>query len=616
MKFQRKIEVITIGSLLIMGVAVAIVCIKEFTSTLRKENHQTVSRQIQLASEIFEIDLLSLEIAAAGIAENLALAQAVVNGNTPDVQRLAKHALDVYKIDVVTLVNADGKVIGRGHSDRFGDIHTTESSINALVGKKSRGIEQSGILAYSLRAGAPIMLNGRIVGCVNTGNNKVWDHSLVEKMKEISGAECTIFQDNTRISTTLLNANGERAIGTTLDDQKIIQTVLKEGKTFTGRAKVLGNEFDVSYQPLRSPSGDIGGMVFIGNNTKRINQTISKQIIITIVTIAIIVVLISLFLPRIVHGIVKPIEDISGLIKGVAKGNLTIKSNIASNDEIGEMAIALDMMIDALRDLIRGVSHSTDGVASGSTQLSASSEEMSATTEQIAKSADMQRSGAERMAAAMAELSASIDKVSQGSQNSLSQLDSAILATQEGNAAGEATKEAMDDITQTTGRIAQAIGVIQEIANQTNLLSLNAAIEAAKAGEQGKGFAVVAEEVRKLAERSASSAKEIAQHNIEARNSVQRGGEMVATTVELLHKIKTSLDRFAIQTRESVSATSEQSRAGTEVAKQVENSVHESTSVASATSEMSATTSEVARTATELAQLATSLQSQVKMFTI
>ncbi|MCL1893756.1 MAG: methyl-accepting chemotaxis protein [Holophagaceae bacterium] len=359
----------------------------------------------------------------------------------------------------------------------------------------------------------------------------------------------------------------------------------------------------------------VGALESVANDIVSANKvTVRKSTTAMIITVVLAGVLSFVIGTLISSKLVGEINDIGKVISRISNHDLTVASKAKYKDELGQMTDSIGHMVAELRVLVTGIHQSADGVASGSTELSASAEQISATTDEIANSTNNQRSGAERIATAMTELSSSIDEVSLGAKASLTQLEAAIEATRKGNEAGETTKVAMQDITQTTGKIAQAISVIQEIANQTNLLSLNAAIEAAKAGEQGKGFAVVAEEVRKLAERSGSSAKEIAQHNIEARTSVEKGVGMVATTVDLLHEIRASLDKFAVQTRESVASSTEQAAAGADVARQIEHSAVESASVASATNQMAATTTEISRTANDLARYANELQNQVQKF--
>jgi methyl-accepting chemotaxis protein len=310
---------------------------------------------------------------------------------------------------------------------------------------------------------------------------------------------------------------------------------------------------------------------------------------------------------------------VSAYTKNMARGDLSrpfSQTFQARRDEFGAFARDYKTMVDNLRRLITELGEGVRKVASSATELSAAAEEMAATTASLAQTSASQREGAEAIAATIEELAASIQAVSHNAQDAMAVMEEALAATREGYAAGAATQTAMDGVIHSAERISSATRVIGELASQTNLLSLNAAIEAAKAGEKGRGFAVVAEEVRKLAERSAVSAREIDTLIQSAHKATEEGGGTVAATVQLLSRIQESLARFADRSQQISTATTEQSQASQEVARRVEHTVKGTAANAAATSQMAATTGEIARTAADLAKVAEHLRVQAEAFTL
>jgi methyl-accepting chemotaxis protein len=318
-------------------------------------------------------------------------------------------------------------------------------------------------------------------------------------------------------------------------------------------------------------------------------------------------------------------------LQAVAKGDLTAPPlNITSNDELGRMAQATDGVARSLRELIGQVAGSTREVAAAATEIAAASEQMSS-------SLRTQESQTTQVSSAVEEMAASVTEVARKSADAArAALDSGKDA-QSGGAVVEGTVQEMraiseqvssssrsvNDLGKKSEQIGQIIGVINDIADQTNLLALNAAIEAARAGEHGRGFAVVADEVRKLAERTtqatgevARSIREIQGQTAEAVQQIDSGTRRVAKGVELaqnageaLGRILTGSQNVERMVQSIAAAAEEQAAASAEISRSV-------STIAASVKEAAEGSTQATQAATMLSRQAESLQAQIQRFRV
>jgi len=318
----------------------------------------------------------------------------------------------------------------------------------------------------------------------------------------------------------------------------------------------------------------------------------------------------------ITRSITVPVKGFMGILGTVATGDLRVRAQVASRDEIGQLGVSLNQALQRIQETIREVSQASLAVASGATQLSASAAQMSATTQELARNGELLHAATGTVGAATTQFLASVEQVAGNVKLSVAQTGLAVDASDAGHRGNQDAAERMDRIHAATGKISNAVTVIQEIAQQTNLLSLNAAIEAAKAGDKGKGFSVVAEEVRKLAERSRSATVEIKSLIQDTHSAVDGGVGAVRTTSELMTRIHESIGQVSDLVRQIGTATTEQFSAAGAIARHLEESSQGVSQNATATQELSATVAEISRTAAELALVSETMAGAVAVFQV
>lgn len=466
-------------------------------------------------------------------------------------------------------------------------IHQVESSL--------RGTASATLAAYEQNSGFyTVAENGDIW---KGGYNISRSEKLLDTIREKSGMEVTFFYGTKRIMTSIVDAAGNRIIGSPAG-AKIEEEVLKKGQDyFSERVSIDGELYYGYYVPViqNGDNTEIIGMVFAGINKRQTINQVFSSVFYMVIVVVLIAFISMLSAGLAANSISKALDVEIGCVEEVATGNLNVQLNqkhMQRKDEVGDLTRAINKLQSDLRGIIGGISDSTSQLIHASDMLDQTSQQTFTNMNDVKQSVDTITSGAvsqaedtrnaseniTHMGNLIIKTSSEAAALNKSADNMLLSSDKTGAAIGELKAINEEVGRVVNMIAQLTKQTNESAKIIHEasefisnVAGQTNLLSLNASIEAARAGEAGKGFAVVAGEIQNLAEQSNDASSRINQ----IVNTLISNAAHVVEAMKQMQAVVGKQNEYIVSTEESVSEVMEEIQSSIQNIRSIESKTQE-----------------------------------------